>query len=240
MLVLIRLVKYRTRFAAILSSAGSNVSAQKFLRLFILSFIMILIILPLQTYVFYVNLVTSLPMHPYSWSRVHGAEWNTILKVPTGGVASFDRWIPIGGSISLFLFFGFGHDATAIYRSLLLKLGLGRFFPSLAKPRVPAARGPGSRYGSLLSKVGSLLKPNFFGWTRRGSIIRLNSVSTDVFVSTSVGIEKDNTNPLTSVHRHCCYCSRQSAGDEYLPPPHEDIITVTREICQASESKCEP
>jgi pheromone a factor receptor len=162
-LVLIRLVKYRAQFAMILSSAGSNVSGPKFLRLFILAFIMLLAILPLQTYVFYVNVVNSLPLNLYSWSQVHGPDWNSIVKIPTGGIVSFDRWIPIGGSISLFLFFGFGHDATAIYRSFLLKLGLGRFFPSLAKPRPPTANS-GSWYGSLASEVSDRVK-TMFDWT---------------------------------------------------------------------------
>ncbi|KAL1967693.1 hypothetical protein VTN77DRAFT_2950 [Rasamsonia byssochlamydoides] len=234
-LVLIRLVKYRTQFSAILSSAGSSVSGPKFLRLFILSFIMILAILPLQSYVFYVNVVTSLPLQPYSWSRVHGPDWNTIPRIPTHGTVSFDRWIPIGGSISLFLFFGFGHDATAVYRSLLLKMGLGRLFPSLAKPRVPTG-GSGSRYGGLVSKVSDRVKTMFGRASWRFSKIRLNSVSTEVFASSSVGVEKDL--PLPSVHRHYCHCGRMSAGDECPPPPPlEGIITVTQEIRQASESK---
>ena len=129
------------------------------MRLFWLAFIMLLAVLPQQFFVFYMNLNAALPWHPFSWNETHGANWNMIIKVPTHGQASFDRWIPIAGSIVMFLFFGMGHDAGAMYRSLLLHLGLGRYFPCLSSPKRHNTSIIGSQNSGLIAswskKLGS-------------------------------------------------------------------------------------
>lgn len=139
-MVLFRLFKYKNQFGVILKSSDSSLSKSRFLRLFFLAFMTLLIILPAQACVLYTNVQLSLPWHRYSWGNIHGPSWYTITKVATHGQVFFDRWIPIAGGILLFFFFGFGTDATMMYRSFLLRLGLGRCFPALSRPRNCSAR----------------------------------------------------------------------------------------------------
>ncbi|KAI9870902.1 MAG: a-factor receptor [Pleopsidium flavum] len=151
-LVILRLHRYRKEFADILSASGSNLNKSRFMRLFIMSLALIVIFLPVQTYVFYRNL--SFPRIPYSWDAVHGAEWWQIIMIPTGGVVVFDRWIQIGCGFLVFFFFGLGKDAMKMYRAWLLKMGFGRIFPSL-KGQYETQRTPstGNRFGSVSSRA---------------------------------------------------------------------------------------
>lgn len=59
---------------------------------------------------------------PYTWARVHGGNWNTVILLPGKGNVPFDRWIRIGGGFLIFLFFGIGTDAVILYKSWLLKI----------------------------------------------------------------------------------------------------------------------
>lgn len=100
----------------------------RFMRLFFLSFVMLLAIIPVQIYVLYKNIEGTLPAwHAYSWERTH-AGWDIIYKVPSDGQAFFDRWIPIVSGFFFFIFFGCGRDAARIYQLILNFLGLGRCF----------------------------------------------------------------------------------------------------------------
>ncbi|KAJ5191832.1 uncharacterized protein N7498_010817 [Penicillium cinerascens] len=133
-LVLIRLYKYRSDFVHILRSRGSTMNKSGFLRLFFLAFTLLIAILPAQAYVVYYDLTLSLPWHPYSWNRIHGPGWNQIQKVATYGVVFFDRWTPIAAGFVIFIFFGFGRDATKMYRTMLWYLGFGYCFPGVSRP----------------------------------------------------------------------------------------------------------
>ncbi|KAL2813810.1 pheromone A receptor-domain-containing protein [Aspergillus cavernicola] len=128
-LVLYRLQRYRSQFNEIIRSANSGPSKSRFLRLFFLSFIMLLALIPIQAYMVYMNIQFGLPWHRYSWSVVHGALWNEISKVPTNGKVLFDRWVPVSAGFMSFIFFGCGKDASRMYRSLLQRFGLGCFGP---------------------------------------------------------------------------------------------------------------
>jgi pheromone a factor receptor len=132
-LVAFRLLKYRRQFSAILASSNSKVNKARFLRLFILSTTLIVIFLPVAIYVFVRNV--GYPRIPFSWSRVHGPLWSKlIVPVATQGVVNFDRYLNVGLGYFVFIFFGLGSDATKMYRSGLLRLGLGRVFPKLERP----------------------------------------------------------------------------------------------------------
>lgn len=147
-----RIRKYRKDFSSILNSSNSNITRNRFLRLFIMSVTLIVIILPAQGYILY-DAAMQIAL-PYSWSRVHGQYWSDILLVPTGGKVTSDRWIQIALGFALFMFFGMGHEAKEMYRKWLLYLGLGKIFPSL---RQPAKKGSNLTYslGSNASSVGS-------------------------------------------------------------------------------------
>jgi pheromone a factor receptor len=154
-LVVVRLLKYRQQFSAILSSQ-SMLNRTRFLRLFILSTALIVIFLPIAIYVFIRNL--GYPRVPFSWSQVHGPGWSKlIIRVPTQGIVNFDRWLSVGIGYMTFLFFGFGNDATTMYRSWLLKLGLGRLFPRLSHPHLnQSTRAGSSARTSNATKIGSM------------------------------------------------------------------------------------
>jgi len=152
-MVIIRLHKYRREFADILSSSGSNLTKSRFMRLFLIALIFIIVCLPVQLYVFYRN--CAVPHLPYSWDLVHSPEWWHIFMVPTDGMVPFDRWIWLGCGFLVFFFFGLGKDATKMYRRWLIKLGFGRIFPTL-KEHVGASTTPysrDSRFGSFKSTV---------------------------------------------------------------------------------------
>ena len=123
--------KYRKDFSEVLSSSNSNMTRSRFLRLFILSMVLLAIVFPLDIYILYRN--ASFPLLPYSWVAVHGPDWNTIDLIPTGGIIPFDRWIMIAVGFTVFPFFGLGHDAMIMYRRWLLKMGFGKIFPCLCR-----------------------------------------------------------------------------------------------------------
>lgn len=141
-----RLYRYRQEFSRLLEASNTNRS--RFLRLFIMSLVLILGILPLQFYLFVLNV--NRPQIRYSWSEVHNESWSKIIMVPSGGHVTIDRWVQIGCGFLVFIFFGFGTDAVAMYRSWLVTLGFTRFFPRLKR-----------RQSSVLSQRGS--------WTSFGS-----------------------------------------------------------------------
>ncbi|PYH76358.1 a-pheromone receptor PreA [Aspergillus uvarum CBS 121591] len=129
--VLHRLSKYRSQFGDILQSSNSNMNKSRFVRLFLLAFLMLLAIIPVQTFVVCTNILRTLPWHAYSWDRAHPPTWNTIIKVPTMGEVYFDRWIPAASGFMFFIFFGSGRDATKMYRAILVFLGMHHCFPGL-------------------------------------------------------------------------------------------------------------
>lgn len=126
-LIIVRLIKYTSEFSAILGASRSNITKQRFIRLFGLSSLMILIILPLQTYVFYTNVEQLQPLHPYSWEATHGPSLSQIGKLPTNGELKFDRWIPPAFSVLIFIFFGLGQDAANMYNNFFNVVGLKGF-----------------------------------------------------------------------------------------------------------------
>ncbi|OKL57581.1 hypothetical protein UA08_07017 [Talaromyces atroroseus] len=158
-LIIVRLVKYKSEFSTILGESRNKLSSQRFTRLFGLSALMILIILPLQTFVFYTNIIAMIPLQPYSWKTLHGAALGTITKVQTHGTVKYDRWIPSALSVLIFAFFGLGQDAANMYRSFLNVVGLKKF-PSSSSSRGASFSYEGkldSWYDSLRSKSNSWL-----------------------------------------------------------------------------------
>ncbi|KAL8897879.1 MAG: hypothetical protein Q9192_002368 [Flavoplaca navasiana] len=138
--VMVRMRKYRSEFSSIITASSSNLTKSRFLRLFLLSSSLVLVFLPLQLYILYLN--TSAQLLPYSWRLVHDRHaWMDIIMVPTRGFVSIDRWISVVLGIFIFLFFGLGSDATRMYRKWLVKLRLGTNFPGLYGQASPLPAG---------------------------------------------------------------------------------------------------
>ncbi|KAL3708843.1 a-factor receptor [Talaromyces marneffei ATCC 18224] len=139
-LIIVRLIRYTSEFSAILGASQSNITKQRFIRLFGLSSLMIIVILPLQIYIFYTNAIGLLPLHPYSWRATHGPSLSQIIKVPTNGELKFDRWISPAFSVLIFIFFGLGQDAAKMYSNFFNLVGLKRFSVSfLSRKSTPVS-----------------------------------------------------------------------------------------------------
>ncbi|TLD23386.1 GPI ethanolamine phosphate transferase 1 [Venturia nashicola] len=134
-LVFYRMYTHRRSISTLLHS--SNQSKTRFLRLFILT---ILILAPaLPSYI--ITLVKFLqpdPMdgsllHPYSWSAIH-TDWNQVELIPAGyGPPKWDRWSWIVYGYLIFFCFGVSGGARTEYRAWAAACGFARFFPSLQK-----------------------------------------------------------------------------------------------------------
>jgi hypothetical protein len=125
-LILIRIHRYRREFSQLLASASTTRS--RFLRLFILSLIVLLIDLPLE--IFWVCVMIP-NLHAYSWTFTH-SDWNYTVKVPTHGqILLWNHWIWVALAYVVFGFFGLVKDARNMYLGWLEKVGIGKILPSL-------------------------------------------------------------------------------------------------------------
>ncbi|CZT21880.1 uncharacterized protein RCC_07746 [Ramularia collo-cygni] len=150
-ILLIRLIRYRRAFNTIMMN--NNTTKSRFLRLYLLSTLCVIALIPGQVFVFVTNVspgVTS-----FSWNAVHHPteySWDSVIMVPSGGKTFYDRWFCLVGSVLIFAFFGFGRDAVKTYRDLLLGIGMGRVIPSL-KPGHISRRDTQGTFSSFNSKA---------------------------------------------------------------------------------------
>jgi hypothetical protein len=135
--VLIRLHRYRRNFTSLL--AHSNTNRSRFVRLFAICIVWLAVTIPLEIYV--ISQQAAVAHHPFSWSSVHDpANWNTIEMIPSYGRVVFTRYVWLGSAVMVFLFFGFGRDASRMYAKGLRGMGLGRCLPFLNDQRNNNAR----------------------------------------------------------------------------------------------------
>lgn len=132
-LVLFRIHKYRQQFSEILRNSQSSHTKSRFLRLFLLSMVIVILNLPLNLYVFYRNV--NITLIPYSWRLVHGVGWNYIPKVPADSI-QFDRWIPVAAGFISFVFFGTGSDAAKMYRGWAEVAGVDKYLSDSLMGRI--------------------------------------------------------------------------------------------------------
>ncbi|RMZ69732.1 a-pheromone receptor [Pyrenophora seminiperda CCB06] len=127
-LLVYRLYRYRRDFHRLVTSRNSTKS--RFIRLFILSMVVILVYLVYSIYLLVqVCLVVT---DPYSWSNVHDpVRFNTIMRIPVYGQVNMDKWIQIVTGFVIFALFGTGVDAHNLYKRILVSVGAGRIWPSL-------------------------------------------------------------------------------------------------------------
>ncbi|TAQ90611.1 hypothetical protein B7494_g1076 [Chlorociboria aeruginascens] len=131
-LVMYRLRKHRDALAGTLSSTGSGLSPRRFLKLFMLSLLLLLIFLPVTLYYLYLNLPPYWPA--YNFSAIHDPNfWPLIIfsKIADLPALQYDGWLPIVLAFLIFFFFGLNREAVQMYKTWLVKLGFGNCFPSL-------------------------------------------------------------------------------------------------------------
>lgn len=115
-LVCTRFYRKRKVFRTVIRN-NANISAARFARLLLLSLSIIGVYLPVNIYIFVINMQVVLtdPI-AYSWSGAHGPTWGEIVLVPNSTVFPTD-WIPPVFGFILFGFFGMGTDAMRMYKT---------------------------------------------------------------------------------------------------------------------------
>ncbi|KAF2272753.1 STE3-domain-containing protein [Westerdykella ornata] len=149
-LLVYRLFRYRREFITILSA--QNTTKSRFIRLFVMSAIVILASLPYTiwiTWLFVRNVNDS-----YSWSKTHAPDWNQPVLIPTKGEVRLDKWGQIATGYVAFLVYGTGNDAYNTYKRALCFFGLGKIFPSLYEES-NSSSSPSSSFRSWCSTHGS-------------------------------------------------------------------------------------
>jgi hypothetical protein len=150
--VLIRLHRYRRNFTSLL--AHSNTNRSRFVRLFAICIVWLAVSIPLEIYV--ISQQATVPHQPFSWASVHDpAKWSTIEKVPSYGRVVFTRYVWLGSAVMVFLFFGFGRDASRMYAKGLRGLGLGRCLPCLNDQRNNTCNPRTASHAGTMNSVGS-------------------------------------------------------------------------------------
>jgi pheromone a factor receptor len=154
-LIIFRLYRYKSQVSGLLEL--NRTTRSRFLRLFIMCAIVIVFLLPSSFYQLeWFLTATTPPMHRYSWSYVH-SDWNHIYMFPSyGSPVHWDRWMWISCGYIVFLCFGIGREARAMYRDWLLAIGLGRYFSylekMLSKP-TSESKNSSTWYNSVSSKA---------------------------------------------------------------------------------------
>jgi pheromone a factor receptor len=188
-----RLYRYRREFVRLV--AARNTTKSRFIRLFIICIVIIIVYVPYTIWLL-VSLVRQVT-GPYSWSRVHDPKmFNSVVKAPSYGIVTIDKWGQIATGYVLFFVFGTGSDAYNTYKKTLLACGLGRIWPSLYVMRESGASTPNSFINartwtsSVTSKAKNVFKSRnasvaetWHGSTRNNSVAmssmqRLGSMAT--------------------------------------------------------------
>ncbi|KAJ4367140.1 hypothetical protein N0V83_007670 [Neocucurbitaria cava] len=196
-LLIYRLYRYRREFHRLITAR--NTTKSRFIRLFVICLVIILVYLPYSFWV--LGNLSSAIQDPYDWSEVHGPNFNTIMKIPAFGQVSVEKWIQVATGYVIFFIFGTGTDSHNSYKKMLLAIGLGKVFPSLYVMRESGSTTPSTfiharTWGSQLStKAKSMFSSKndtrndsatntFSGSTRNnsvvmGSVSRLHNVTTE-------------------------------------------------------------
>ncbi|CAH6719576.1 pheromone a factor receptor [[Candida] jaroonii] len=113
----------------ILKCTNSGLNLKRFARLLIFSSIIILTLTPLSIYTFVGDVTTEQFRMRYNFHFIHNPLlWNYTYFVEAPLKILYFRWIDIGLSIITFLIFGIGTDAIELYKSILIRCGLGKIF----------------------------------------------------------------------------------------------------------------
>ncbi|CAG5188786.1 uncharacterized protein ALTATR162_LOCUS12032 [Alternaria atra] len=171
-LLVYRLYRYRREFHRLV--AAQKTTSSRFVRLFILSLVVVLVYLSYSIYLLVG--ISKFITTPYSWSEVHDPNrFNNIIKVPVNGVVSFEKWVQVATGYITFCLLGTGVDANAHYRRMLVSTGAGKVWPSLYATSDGGSRAPKSFpaarawTASVSSKAKSMLWSTESGSTSTGS-----------------------------------------------------------------------
>jgi len=195
----------------------------------------IVLLIPYSFFIIY-QLSTAI-VDEYSWNRVHGPDWGTVVMLPADGNVRFDRWGEVGAGYLGFVLFGTGTDANNTYKRLLCSIGLGKIFPNLYIMHESRVSSPsdvtfGKRWTSSWSgKAKSLFSMNgsVTETTRTGSVVlgtpitdhsgTLHQISTNEPILPTRGT-KSGTNSKSFFRR---FFGRTALPLQFLPAHNTDI-----------------
>jgi pheromone a factor receptor len=235
-LLIYRLYRYRREFHRLI--AARNTTSSRFIRLFILSLIIILFY---ATYSIYLLVELSLvATDPYSWSSVHDpTKFSTILRIPMQGKVQLMSWVQVATGYVLFVLFGTGVDAHNLYKRMLVSIGCGKIWPSLYIESGSGARTPNSfiaartwtshmssRAKSMLwsSKTGSSTADTYGGTTRNNSVV-MQAIPHLKPVTTRESHAVPST-PLPQASFFSRVFTRRSRQPTILPFSHENYRNI--------------
>ena len=109
--------------------------------------------------------------------------------VPSSGKILYDRWIPLGTGLVVFIFFGFGKEAINMYRAGLLAIGFGKIITSLRPDHHGSVR---ATLGSFNSKAKMLFK--------RKSSMSSSTLTSDSNVSSAAAVRDPNSPKKATFH----------------------------------------
>jgi pheromone a factor receptor len=204
-----RLYHYRREFARLV--AVRNTTKSRFIRLFVICLIIITIYVPYTIWLLVV--LCRAVVDPYSWSRVHDPQrFNTIVKAPSFGQVTVDRWGEVVSGYIVFFVFGTGSDAHNMYKKMLLAIGLGKIFSRLYVVRDSGNSTPNSFIvaRTWTSNLSSKAKSMF--WSR-----------TNLVISTFDNPTRNNSVALDSVQR-LRSVSNEVLAIEQREAPHHSLF----------------
>ncbi|KAF1933356.1 STE3-domain-containing protein [Didymella exigua CBS 183.55] len=123
-LLLVRLYRYRREFSRLMTAR--NTTRSRFLRLFLMCMVFLVIVVPYSMYPFWYY-CNEMVLNGGDYEYTPG----TIFPFPSGGQIHIDKWGQIVMGYVAALLFGTGTDAYNTYKKMLLAIGLGKIFPSL-------------------------------------------------------------------------------------------------------------
>lgn len=220
-LLIYRLWYYRREFHNLVTAR--NTTKSRFLRLFIMSMIIVVLLLPYSFWILW--LFASTLNEQFSWSIVHGPGWNTVIKVAGNGSIRLDKWGQVCCGYLAFIVFGTGTDANNTYKRMLCAIGLGKVFPSLCEMSKRGTSTPSSftfargLCSTCTSKAKSLFSRNSYVSETIPSPTGNNSVGAETIM---IGTTRSGSFP----------CHPTSTNDpilqQHLPASHSDKSFLAR------------
>jgi pheromone a factor receptor len=137
--IVVRVLKHRRNISGILVSNGSGLRDRIFLRMAIISIVVLLSYIPVQG-AFFFNAISS-GVTSYSLFDNYSNGWNQPDRVTLadygGQMSQYIGWTSAAWNLVFFLFSGFERESVIETRKMLVALGFGKFWPSLAQPLQP-------------------------------------------------------------------------------------------------------
>jgi pheromone a factor receptor len=211
-----------------------------------MSILVIAVLLPYNFWILWVHGTNV--TEEYSWSRVHGGNWNQVIKLPSNGEVRLDRWGQVTAGYLAFILFGTGADANNTYKRMLCAIGLGKIFPSLYKESRSGTSTPSNvTFAKVWSSTASKARSIF---SKRDSVVegslagtRHNSVSVGAALSSSLHSESTachNTSTATPIPSHQPpkphFINRLFARRDHLPMLPLFANTIVTEMADLDKS----